>query len=243
MNTLSPSALRELQRAELKEAAQLLGRGMRDNPANVRAFGIQDSDRRRRALARIFVPVLHGLYRRGLILGAFRDGSLVGVCGMARPGLCQPTTLEKLSVIPSVVFGNPLGTPVRVLKWVGEWARRDLAEPHWHLGPVATDSHLQGQGIGSAMLLDFCGRMDDCGALSYLETDKFENVRFYQKFGFTVIAESEILGVPNWFMSRPSQNGGSRPSKLVVDSENSTVKTPPLPKMEGAHGIRNFSPG
>jgi len=89
------------------------------------------------------------------------------------------------------------------LRWVGEWARRDPAEPHWHLGPVAVDSHLQGQGIGSAMLVDFCARMDDERALSYLETDKSENVRFYQKFGFTVIAEAEILGVPNWFMSRP----------------------------------------
>src|SRR5215831_2439809 len=125
MTTLSSSSLRELQRAELKEAAQLLGRGMRDNPANVRAFGIRDADRRRRALTRFFVPVLRGLYRRGLILGAFRDGSLVGVCGMARPGLCQPTSLEKLSVIPSVIFGNSVGAPVRVLKWVDEWARRD----------------------------------------------------------------------------------------------------------------------
>ena len=33
--------MRELQRAELKEAAQLLGRGMRDNPANVWAFDMR----------------------------------------------------------------------------------------------------------------------------------------------------------------------------------------------------------
>jgi ribosomal protein S18 acetylase RimI-like enzyme len=149
-----------------------------------------------------FVPVLHGLYQRGLILGAFRDGSLAGVCGMARPGLCQPTSLEKLTVIPSVVFGNPLTAPMRVLKWAGEWARRDPSEPHWHLGPVAADSHVQGQGIGRAMLTEFCARVDRSGGLSNLETDKPENVRFYQKFGFTVIAEAEILRVPNWFMSR-----------------------------------------
>jgi len=171
-------------------------------------------NRRCRALTRFFVPVLHGLYQRGLILGAFRDGSLVGVCGVARPGLCQPTSLEKLSVIPSVVFGNPLGTPMRLLKWAGEWARRDLAEPHWHLGPVAVDSHFQGHGIGGAMMADSCARMDGCGELSYLETDRFENVRFYERFGFTVTAESEILGLPNWFMSRPSRNGGKDPKPV-----------------------------
>ena len=122
---------------------------------------------------------------------------------MARPGLCQPSALEKLRVVPSVAFGNPVGTPLRVLRWVGEWARRDPSEPHWHLGPVAVDSHLHGQGIGGAMLAQFCGRMDNCAAPSYLETDKIENVRFYQKFGFTVVAEARVLGVHNWFMSRP----------------------------------------
>jgi hypothetical protein len=44
--------------------------------------------------------------------------------------------------------------------------------------------------------------MDERRTMSYLETDKFENVRFYQKFGFTVITEAEVLGTPNWFMSR-----------------------------------------
>jgi ribosomal protein S18 acetylase RimI-like enzyme len=204
MNTILVSTLRELRCAELGAAARLLGRGMCHNPANVRAFGIRDTARRSRALTRFFAPVLRGLSRRGLILGAFRDGTLVGVCGVARPGLCQPTALEKLNVIPSLVFGNPVGTPLRVLQWVGEWARRDPVEPHWHLGPVAVDSHLQGRGVGGIMLAAFSARMDDCRTLAYLETDRFENVRFYQKFGFKVVAEAEVLGVRNWFMSRPA---------------------------------------
>ena len=205
--------IRELKEDELEDAAHLLGRGMRDNPVNIRTFGIRDADLRCRALTRFFVPVLRGLYQRGSIFGAFRDSLLVGVCGMARPGRCQPTSLEKLSVIPSVVFGNALATPIRMLKWVREWARRDPSEPHWHLGPVAVDLRVQGQGIGRAMLVEFCARMDERGSLSYLETDKSENVRFYQKFGFTVIGQSEILGVLNWFMARPSKNGGTDPHR------------------------------
>jgi len=160
----------QLKAGELEDAAHLLGRGMRDNPANIRTFRIRNADLRSRAITRFFVPVLRGLFQRGLILGAFRDSSLVGVCGMARPGRCQPTSLEKLRVIPSVVFGNTPATPMRMLKWVREWARRDLAEPHWHLGPVAVDLPVQGQGIGRAMLVEFSARMDECGSLSYLET-------------------------------------------------------------------------
>jgi GNAT superfamily N-acetyltransferase len=201
----SSISLRALKFAELYPAAQLLGRGMCDNPTNVRAFGIDNVERRCRALARFFVPVLHGLYRRGVILGAFREAVLVGVCGMARPGLCQPTLGEKLRVVPAIVLGNPVSAPLRVMRWNGEWARRDPSEPHWHLGPVAVDSHLRGKGIGGAMLAHFCGRMDDYGTLSYLETDKPENVGFYQKFGFVVTEEAKVLDAPNWFMLRAAR--------------------------------------
>ncbi len=202
--------LRELRRAELGEAARLLGCGMCDNPANVRAFRITDTERRARALERFFVPVLGGLHQRGSIYGAFREGSLVGVCGMARPALCRPTLLETFGIVPSMALGNPAGTVLRVMAWAGEWARRDLTEPHWHLGPVAVDPQLQGQGIGTARLTAFCSRMDALSMLSYLETDRYENVRFYRKLGFDVVAEAEVLGVPNWFMSRPSGTAASR---------------------------------
>ena len=196
--------LRELRRDELRDAAQLVGRGMNDNPTDVRAFAGQDTEDRCRALARFFVPVLQGLYVRGSILGAFGNGALIGVCGVSRPGFCQPALLEKLSVLPAVACGNSLGTPLRVLRWVGEWSRRDPTESHWHLGPVAVDPSFQGQGIGTFMLQAFCSIVDGFRSLSYLETDKSENVRFYQKFGFTVVSETEVLGVANWFMLRPS---------------------------------------
>lgn len=50
--------LRLLQSKELAEGAQLVGRGMRDNPANIRVFAIRDGEERSRALRRFFVPVL-----------------------------------------------------------------------------------------------------------------------------------------------------------------------------------------
>jgi ribosomal protein S18 acetylase RimI-like enzyme len=115
---------------------------------------------------------------------------------------CQPKTIEKLRVLPAIVFGNSIPTPLRVLKWVGEWSRRDPKEPHWHLGPIAVDWGLQRRGIGSALLSRFCADMDGKVALSYLETDRSENVGFYQRFGFSVVAKAEVLGITNWSMSR-----------------------------------------
>ena len=216
MKTVVDITLRELDDNDLVEAARVVSRGMRDNPANVRAFATEDAVKRTRSLERFFGPVLRSLRQRGVIMAAFRDGVMIGVCGMARPGRCQPTLMQKASIVPSVIYGNPLGTAIRVLRWTGEWARRDPAETHWHLGPVAVDAHLHGQGIGGAMLGAFCSRMDQAHSVSYLETDKWENVFFYRKFGFRVIGEGKVLGILNWFMSR-------RPQETTVTSTTSFV--------------------
>jgi len=197
--------LRLLRSDELEEAAQLVGRGMRDNPSNMTVFRVPDRERRSIAMGLFFVPVLKGIYRRGLILGAIRSNRLVGICGMARPGFCQSDVIEKIRVLPAAMIGNPITTPVRILNWVGEWARRDPSEPHWHLGPVAVEPILRGQGIGTAMLNAFCMVVDGTGAPAYLETDKRENVRLYQRFGFSIVESAEVLAVPNWFMSRLSR--------------------------------------
>jgi ribosomal protein S18 acetylase RimI-like enzyme len=194
MKTNCVVKLGQLRRTDLRPAALILGRAMRDNPVHVRAFAISDAERRRRALERFFRPVLLGLLQRGLIYGAYRDNALVGICGIARP---------------AVVCGNPLGAALRVLNWTAAWAHRDPAGPHWHLGPVAIEPCVQRQGIGSALLTAFCAHMDAYGAVAYLETDRQANVHFYQKFGFAVVAEADVMGVPNWFMSRP----GGHPRK------------------------------
>ena len=196
-----PVVVRELRRDELQSAAQVLGRGMRANPINQRAFG-DDPEACARALTRFFSPVLRGLHRRGVVMGAFSGDVLVAVSAAAPPGGCQPGVLEKITIVPAVALGGAPGTIRRVLTWTGDWARRDPREPHWHLGPVAVDADRQGQGIGSVLLSDFCARVDERNARAYLETDKSENVRFYSRFGFEVVAEADVLGVPNWFMAR-----------------------------------------
>jgi GNAT superfamily N-acetyltransferase len=61
---------------------------------------------------------------------------------------------------------------------------------------------LQGHGIGGQMLAAFAARMDAAGQPAYLETDKPENVRFYQRFGFQVTSQATVLNTPNWFMWR-----------------------------------------
>ena len=195
-------AMRKLQRKETPLAARLLGRAMRDNPINRRAFAIADNARREQALARFFLPVLLGLCARGEVQAAFHDNALVGVCGLAPPKRCQPTPIEKLQIAPTLLLRNPPATALRVMSWTGAWTKADPKTPHWHLGPVAVAAELHNQGIGSRILHAFCARMDAESGLAYLETDKPENVRFYERFGFRVTNEAQVLNIPNWFMTR-----------------------------------------
>ena len=198
--------IRELRPSEFVAAARLLTRAMHENPIDVAVFG-PDPDRRQRVLFPFFRRELTGLAKRGLLIGAFDASVMQGVCCMARPGRCQPTFGEKVRMIGTLTASGALDAMPRLAGFVGEWARHDPKQPHWHVGPVGVDPQSQGRGVGSALIADFCRRMDDAGDFAYLETDKRENVPFYEKHGFKVVHDGPVLGLQNWYMSRQARRG------------------------------------
>lgn len=197
-----PLEIRELSRQEIRLAAGILARGMRDNPIHVKAFGA-DPQQRERRLTRFFAKVVPLIQAKGTVLGAYGDSILIAILGMVPPGLCRPTPVEVLRLLPSLLMSNSPAGILLVRRWLDAWGRHDPEESHWHLGPLAVDAALQGKGVGSLLMSECCNRMDALGAVSYLETDKAVNVAFYKKFGFSVMKKESILGVPNWFMRRP----------------------------------------
>jgi ribosomal protein S18 acetylase RimI-like enzyme len=134
-------------------------------------------------------------------LAARRGDWIVGICGLAPPGTCQAPLLKQLRFLPAVLRDGPVAA-LRTLRVMSEWKKRDPVDRHWHLGPVGVEPGLQGMAVGSQMMERFCARMDAEGELAYLETDKPENVRFYEKVGFVTVEQAAVLGVPNWFMRR-----------------------------------------
>jgi GNAT superfamily N-acetyltransferase len=189
----------DLPAGEIPEAIGVLARGMRDNPLHVAAFGA-DPERRRRRLERFFRAFFRVMGAQ-TPLGAHDGETLVGVTGVAPPATCQPGIGAELRLLPTVLAMGP-PTSARLMRWVAAWAAHDPSEPHSHLGPLAVDAHLQGRGIGTRILAEYCARLDRAGELGYLETDKPENVRLYERHGFRVIGEERVIGVPNWFMRR-----------------------------------------
>jgi ribosomal protein S18 acetylase RimI-like enzyme len=191
--------VRDLRPGEVPQAVGVLARGMRDNPMHVAAYGT-DPERRLRCHARL----MRGLFRAFPAqqpICALRGDTLVGVTGVAPVGTCQPTVAQRVRLLPALVALGP-STALRVGRWTSAWAMHDLDEPHVHLGPLAVDAHLQGQGIGSLIMREHCGRLDAEHVVGYLETDKPTNVGFYERFGFEVVGEELVLGLPSWFMRR-----------------------------------------
>ncbi len=190
-----------LDASEVGEALDVISRGMRDNPIHVAAFG-ENPERRRESLRRLFGAAfaVMGL-REHMLVARGEDGTVVGVMGMMPPGDCLPGPGQQLRMLPRLLRNGPLAAG-RTMGWLGAWGKRDPKERHWHFGPLAVDAHLQGMGVGSKLLRVFSARMDAAGEQAYLETDKAINVRLYERFGFEVVGEGEVLGVPNWFMLR-----------------------------------------
>ena len=194
--------IREVRHHEMPVAAAVLSRGMRDNPLHLSVFGPAPEERQRKL--EHFFRILLGWMPHQPWVGILH-GTIVTVCGMGEPGRCQPTLSQNLDIVTRLVNHFGVATTLRALRWFVAWNFRDPQEAHWHLGPVCVDAHLQGRGIGSQLIGEWCKLLDAHRGVGYLETDKAINVDFYRKFGFETISEAKVLGTHNWFMLRTAR--------------------------------------
>jgi len=135
------------------------------------------------------------------------DGRILGGMWIAKWPACQARSLKGiLSVILSAVrAAGGLAPLIRATKIYGGWKKHDHQKPHWHLMAIGIEPDFQGKGIGSQMMKLYCDIIDRNKLEAYRETDRHENVIFYERFGFKVVGEEIKIGVKNWFMLRPAK--------------------------------------
>jgi GNAT superfamily N-acetyltransferase len=190
--------LRMLDAAERTATAAILADGMRDNPMELAALA-DDAARREQQLVRLFRPTVAVPAQR--CLGAFAGENLVGAAVFAPPKQCQPPVRSAVRMAGAALALGPRAAR-RLASWQLAWRRRDPAEVHNHLLLLAVRRDSQRQRIGTALLAEYCARVDESGDVAYLETDTESNVRFYAGHGFVVVDEARVLGQDNWFMRR-----------------------------------------
>lgn len=200
-----------LEAAQEEAAAAALARAFRDNPLHVAVLG-PDPERRQRANRRGMSELVRVARRSGLALAAPASAPCAGVLLAAPP------------------FGYPFPPPP-LHEWLRAWLRQGPRvrsrwarvfrhldalhprAPHWYVATLGVDPPRQRQGLGHALIGALCKRADADGVFSYLETDRPENVPFYESAGFAVVGESRCLGVRIWLMRRPSP-GEAEPRPL-----------------------------
>jgi ribosomal protein S18 acetylase RimI-like enzyme len=191
--------IRHLEPDEYRSAAGLAARALLDSPT---ALAIHGDD----ALDRLAIP--HAEFSMLFkILPHPQIGAVCGACPIAvaaasPPGGCIGSFFgtEAAGVLDRPTPG--VGDPSRVQVFWAHLAIHDLADEHWHIGPVGVEPGFQGRGIGGAVVRELCALFDLERRVGFLETDKESNVRFYSAHGFEVVDTATILGVPTWFMRR-----------------------------------------
>jgi ribosomal protein S18 acetylase RimI-like enzyme len=197
-------SLGALRAAEREPAVRVLARAFRDNPLNLAVIGAGDPERRLRTNAhglRSLIPVAHAHGRaRALRAG----GELAAVLIATAPG-AHPLPPAPLPARLRCLFGQGLRVARRWAEVFHELAPLHPPEPHWYLGTLGVDPALQHRGLGRALLADWLTEVDRSASSAYLETDRPENVAFYQRAGFVVLGEITVLSVRVWRMQRPGR--------------------------------------
>jgi len=184
-----------MEKSDIQESARVLSVAMLNNPLHVAVF--QDKGEKERIeIEKMFSKLLIDL--PGIVFVAKERQNIIGVMRMK-------SCIGRKATDDSKETKDENDISWRKSIWLNEWARHDPLYQHWHLGPISVLPSHQGFGIGSELMQRFCKEVDTSLAKAYLETDLDRNVRFYKKFGFKIISESEIFGVKNRYMLRASR--------------------------------------
>jgi GNAT superfamily N-acetyltransferase len=192
-------AIEPLSVRKSSDAARALARAFVTNPLHVVVFG-PSALKRNEAF---FTTALRLM--KGPKLVATLDSEVVGAIHWVMFPDCQFSLRERARSLASMFEGLGVRPTLRLVSWLSIWARHDPREQHLHLGPIGVSPESQGLAIGRRLMDGYCAEIDRLGVAGYLETDRPENVTFYQRFGFEVMKELPVPGVRNYLMWRAKQ--------------------------------------
>ncbi len=178
-----------------------MARAFEDDPAF--RWVIPDDRKRLGALNVLFGSLL----RRTLPIDFYETYTTPDVAGLAlwaRPGAWRLPTMLMLPTVPKLLRAFGLGATLRMARMMQRLEKAHPHEPHWYLAGLGTDPPHQRTGVGSALVRPVLDRCDRERLPAYLETQRADNVPYYERFGFRVTGELDIVeGGPHmWLMWR-----------------------------------------
>jgi GNAT superfamily N-acetyltransferase len=194
-----------ITRQSYLQAAQVLAKAFVDDPVSVASFNGFTPDRRVRALTVDFSNELQVCIRRAYPIQLNEANQAVAVAVIYPPGAYPLPFIEGWLIQLKSILGNGLYDIRPWLKWLNQVEKHHPTEAHFYLEYLAVEPEYQGKGYGSAILKHLTGKADELGVGCYLENANPRNVAFYQRAGFLVTREMEIIGIHTWLMWRPAK--------------------------------------
>jgi GNAT superfamily N-acetyltransferase len=195
--------IRPLADGERSEILAVTARAFWDDP--LCDFFTRDLLHEHQVLPHFFAAVLDDLKGDDRVVSvAENNGRPRAIAGWLKPGAYPRPTGQELVHTARSVWSVVRGRRrIQAARLFFEVDRLHPKEPHWYLALLATDPSAQGRGLGSALLAPVLEECDREGVLAYCETQKFENVAWYARSGFTVSGEVRLPGTPTvWLLRR-----------------------------------------
>jgi GNAT superfamily N-acetyltransferase len=178
--------------------ASMLGRAFSDDPMFLWPFG---SDATRTHAEAFFLAFDERLAPLGWL---WTTPALDGAAAWIPPGEDEAMMDIDRELRPSIAPLAPDGGARYEAMW--EWIASMLpSEPFWYLDHLAVEADVRRSGLGTALIEHGTALAERDGVLAFLETARPENVGYYERRGFQVVADEDVPGGgPHlWFMSRP----------------------------------------
>jgi GNAT superfamily N-acetyltransferase len=186
-----------------RQGAQVLGNAFEDDPVSVAVYKNFTPEKRVRALTVDFSIELLVCIRKGYPIQVNENGRIVATAVIYPPGAYPLPVLDQRLILLKSILGNGWYDIRGWLQWLNEVDKNHPAEAHYYLEYLGVEPRYQGHGFGSGILKHLIAKADEQGVGCYLENANPRNVPIYQRFGFQIKAEKEIIGIPTWFMWRP----------------------------------------
>lgn len=186
---------------DIAEGAPALARAFEDDP--LFNWIIPDEARRLKGLTVMFRELL----RRSFAIDfheAYTTPDHAGMAVWGRPGSWNLPTKIMLPAAPRLIGAMGLGGAARFMSTITTIEKAHPHEPHWYLACLGTDPPKQRIGVGRTLVAPVLERCDREQLPAYLETQKPENVPYYERMGFKVTGELPIgkPKLPVWLMWR-----------------------------------------
>jgi len=157
---------------------------------------------------RALEPCMHGFIASVLRYGVAevvkdRD-RITGVALSLPPGGFPAPLLATLIQAKGPLLAGPR-VALRFARINSDMLKRHPHYRHWYLWFLGVEPECQGQGVGTLLLRSLSSKAEADRVPCYLETDRLQNVKLYERHGYRVEAEEVMprFDFRMWFMKRP----------------------------------------